>query len=122
MRIRSQADADLNADIVTGLLRRAPEMDFQTAGAAGLRGLGDRAVLTRAAQDGRVLVSHDYKTMPAHFAEFINSGESPGVLIVPQSLDTQTAIEGLLMVWAASEAEEWTNRVARLPVKIARFA
>lgn len=116
MKIRFQADADLNEDIVTGLLRRAPEMDFQTAGAAGLRGLDDPVVLTRAAQEGRALVSHDYKTMPGHFAEFIISGESPGLLIVPQNLDTQTAIEELLMVWAASEAEEWTNRVARLPL------
>lgn len=116
MRIRFQADADLNEDIVTGLLRRAPEIDFQTAGAAGLRGLNDGVVLARAAADGRLLVSHDGKTMPGHFAGFIASTESPGLLLVPQKLNVQIAIEELLMVWAASEAEEWKNRLARLPL------
>jgi hypothetical protein len=116
MKLRFQADADLNEDIVTGLLRRAPEMDFQMAQAAGLRGLDDPVVLARTAQFGRVLVSHDGKTMPGHFGEFIAVAESPGLLIVPQSLDTQAAIEELLMVWVASEAEEWTNRIARLPL------
>ena len=71
---------------------------------------------SRSAADSRLLVSHDGKTMPGHFAEVIASGESPGLLIVPQKLEVQSAIEELLMVWAASEAEEWTNRVARLPL------
>jgi hypothetical protein len=31
MNIRYQADADLNQAIVTGVLRRDPEIDFQTA-------------------------------------------------------------------------------------------
>jgi len=116
MKIRFQADADLNEDIVTGLLRRAPEMDFQTAEAAGLRGLDDPVVLARAAQLGRLLVSHDGKTMPGHFGDFIVVEESPGLLIVPQNLDPPAAIEELLLVWVASAAEEWTNRIARLPL------
>jgi hypothetical protein len=116
MRVKFQADADLNEDIVAGLVRRAPEIDFKTAEEAGLRGLNDEVVLARTAADGRVLVSHDGKTMPGHFADFIASEESPGLLIIPQKLDVQTAIEELLTVWAASEAEEWKNRVARLPL------
>jgi hypothetical protein len=34
-----KADADLDEDIVTGLRRREPGIDFQTATEAGLRGL-----------------------------------------------------------------------------------
>jgi hypothetical protein len=33
---RFQADADLNEDIVKGVLRREPGIDFQTATSAGL--------------------------------------------------------------------------------------
>jgi hypothetical protein len=102
MRVRFQADADLNEGIVTGLLRRVPEIDFKTAAEAGLRGLDDAVVLARAAADSRVLVSHDGKTMPRHFAELIADAESPGLLIIPQKLDVHTAIEELLMVWTAS--------------------
>ena len=41
MRIRFQADADLNEVIISILPRRAPEIDFQTATTARLEGLGD---------------------------------------------------------------------------------
>lgn len=87
MKIRFQADADLNEDIVTGVIRRVPEVDFQTATDARLRGVVDELVLAKAASEGRILVSHDWETMPYHFAEFITTRDSPGVLIVPQQLN-----------------------------------
>ena len=40
---------------------------------------------------GRVLVTHDQKTMPRHFAAFIAAETSPGVLIIPQQLPVATA-------------------------------
>ncbi len=116
MTIRFQADADLNADIVTGLLRRERGIGFQTAEVAGLHGLADPVVLLRAAQEKRLLVSHERKTMPKHFAAFISTHTSSGLLIVPQRLSVQHAIEELLMIWVASEAEEWVNRIAHLPL------
>ncbi|MGK7889230.1 MAG: hypothetical protein AB4042_07840, partial [Leptolyngbyaceae cyanobacterium] len=39
MTVCYQADADFNQVIVTGLLRREPAIDFQTAHAADLRGV-----------------------------------------------------------------------------------
>jgi hypothetical protein len=47
VKVRFQADADLNEDIVTGVLRRQPQVDFQTANRAGFRFLSDVEVLTR---------------------------------------------------------------------------
>jgi hypothetical protein len=81
VRIRFQADADLSEDIVTGVRRREPGVDFRTATEGGLRGLDDEQVLSLAAKDRRILVSHDPKTMPRHFAEFVQSNPSPGVLV-----------------------------------------
>ena len=66
MKVSFQADADLNENIVRGVVRREPQIDFQTATEAGLTGLSDLDVLTMAARDGRILVSHDRKTMPQH--------------------------------------------------------
>lgn len=86
MPIRFQADADLNQIIVSAVVRRSPEIDFRTATAAGLAGLKDADVLTLAANDGRILVTHDQATMPKHFGEFIRSATSPGLIVVPQSL------------------------------------
>ena len=45
MRIRFQADADLNQVILLATLRREPTIDFQTAAAAGLAHRRDREVL-----------------------------------------------------------------------------
>jgi len=116
VRIRFQADADLNEGIVTGVLRREGRIDFQTADEAGLRGLGDPDVLALAARERRIVVSHDRKTMPRHFAEFLRSNSSPGVFIVSQKTDLISAIEELVLIWAASEAEEWVNRLATIPL------
>ena len=81
-------------------VRAEPEVDFQTAAAVGLRGLRvpDNRVLELAADEGRVLVSHDRETMPYHFAEFIASRTSPGLLIVPQHLGVRVTIEQLVMI------------------------
>lgn len=45
MKIRFQADADLNQAIVTGIVRREPTLDFQTSNVSNLTGLTDLEVL-----------------------------------------------------------------------------
>jgi hypothetical protein len=76
----------------------------------------DLDVLALAAQRQRVLVSHDVGTMPAHFQAFRNAGKrSSGVFMIHQTLDVGTAIEELLLIWIASEASEWDNRLEWLP-------
>lgn len=116
MIIRYQADADLSQVIVAGVLQREPAIDFQTAFAAGLQGLKDPEVLALAAQQKRILVSHDRRTMPAEFAEFVASNLSTGVLIVSRKLAIEIVIEELIIIWAASSAEEWVDRIAKLPL------
>jgi hypothetical protein len=115
--IRFLADADLNEGIVAGCLRREPEMEFLSANEAGLEGISDREVLALAAALDRILVSHDFHTMPRHFGDFLQAGNSsPGVLLVPQRLPVGDAIEGLVLIWAASDADEWQNRILRIPL------
>ncbi|WP_445301754.1 MULTISPECIES: hypothetical protein [unclassified Microcoleus] len=69
-----------------------------------------------AAQQKRILVSHDRKTMPSEFAEFITINQSSGVIIVSRKLPIEVVIEELLLIWAASTAEEWVDRIAKLPL------
>lgn len=116
MKIRFQADADLNQAILTGIHRREPAINFQTSKVSNLSGLSDLEVLAFVAQEGRVLVSHDQRTMPRYFAEFIVSQTSPGVIIVLQSLPISEAINNLIKIWQISEAEDWVNRIAYLPL------
>jgi hypothetical protein len=115
VKIKFQADADFNEDIVKGVLRREPAVDFRTAAAAGLRSLTDLEVLSIAARDGRALISHDRRTMPRAFAEFVQTNKSPGVLIISQKADLLSVIDDLLVVWMATDAEEWTNYLGAIP-------
>jgi hypothetical protein len=110
------ADADLRFGIVYGLQRRDPAIDFLPAQGIIPDSMEDPDVLALAAGLGRVLVSHDRKTMPGHFYRFLEKGDSPGLILVPQVLAIGSAIEELHVVWACGEAEEFRNRVIYLPL------
>jgi len=116
MRIKFQADADLDGRIVRGLKRRAQDIDIRTAADAGIAGLKDPDVLWLSAQAGRVLVSQDRRTMPAHFAEYVSSANSSGVILLREAISISAAIEELVLISTASEAEEWINRLAWIPL------
>ena len=116
MKLRFQADNDLDQRIVAAVRRLSAEIDFETAVAAGLHeGVLDPEVLAVAANAGRVLVTHDRRTMPAHFAEFVATRHSPGVVIVSQRLSIGRAAEWLHLMWATTEAEEYVNLLFDVP-------
>jgi Domain of unknown function (DUF5615) len=115
VKLKFQADEDFNERIVRGLRRRESAVDFQSASAGRLLRQPDQQVLALAAVGDRVLVSHDRKSMLLHFAYFIASQTSPGLIIVPQDLDIGIAIEQLLTVWSVYEADELINQQLFLP-------
>lgn len=115
MKIRFQADNDFNGRVLRALLRLAPAIDLQTAPALGFHlGTPDEQVLALAAAEGRVLLSHDAKTMPYHFADFIATNTSPGLILVSRKLSIGQAANELHLVWEASEAEEYVNCIYRI--------
>jgi hypothetical protein len=116
MIVRFQADVNLNQIILLAARRREPAIDFQTSMESGLSGLDYPEVLARAAREGRILVTHDRKTMTRYFFTFITTATSAGVLIVPQHLPVAAAVDDLLLIWHASEAEEWINQIRSLPL------
>jgi hypothetical protein len=54
--------------------------------------------------------------MPAHFARFTSDARSPGVILLREAIPISTAIEELALIWNASEAEEWVNRIVWIPL------
>ena len=92
MKLRFQADADLDGRVIRGLRRVAPEFDIRSAADAALAGVDDLAVLRPAAGEGRVLISQDRRTMPGHFHRFVSSGaKSPGVILLRGGISIATA-------------------------------
>jgi hypothetical protein len=116
-RARFLADENFDYVIVRGLCLQQPHVDILTAPQAGILGFPDPAVLAFAAEQDRILLSHDKRTMPYHFAMFLAGGnQSPGVMLVSRKVTIGQAIEALLLVWEASSHEEWRNQVTRLPL------
>lgn len=116
MKVRFQADVDLNEDMIAAALRREPRIEFRRAATAGLHGLSDLDVLGRAAADGAILVTHDQATMPTHFATFIQTSDSPGVLIAPQRYAVAAIAADLVLIWEASTPDDWRNVLLYLPL------
>jgi hypothetical protein len=91
-------------------------IDFVSANEAGLEGVADSDVLALAAREDRIVVTSDLKTMPRHSGDFLQAhGQCPGVFLVKQSARLADVIEDLIMVWAASDADEWRNRIVEIP-------
>lgn len=76
-------------------------MDFRSAHDGGVVGVPDPVVLRIGAESGRILISHDRKTMPGQFMRFQEQHSSPGLIIVAQDIDIDAAIEDLLLIWVS---------------------
>jgi hypothetical protein len=116
--VRFLADEDLDSDIINGLRSREPAIDILDVKKVGLRGKADAVLLDLAAQQDRILVTHDRRTMSRYFQERLAAGRlSAGVFVVPQRTAIGEIVESPLLVWTASQAEEWRNRIVYLPFR-----
>jgi len=116
--IRLAADENLNNDILRGVLRRNPEVDIFRIQDAGLSGAEDPAVLEWAAQEGRILLTHDVATMTRYAYERVREGKPmSGVFEVGRSVPTGLAIEEILLIAECSLEDEWEGQVRYLPLQ-----
>ncbi len=116
-RPRFLADHDLNEHIAAGVLRREPALDFVRVRELGMSGHADEAILDYAEREKLLVVSHDVNTMPAAAYARASTGKSfSGVFMVQQTLPIGPVIEDLVLIWSASEFEEWIDQVVFLPL------
>ena len=111
------ADENFNGIIIRGLLRRQPLIDLLTATQAGLGGADDSAVLQWAAEQHRLVLTHDANTL-AGFAYERLAAKLPmsGVVEVSDRLPVGQVIDDLLLIAEASSQEEWEGQVVYLPL------
>jgi hypothetical protein len=116
MMLRLLTDQDLDHDILRGLIRRIPQLDVVTAFEIGMSAATDPQLLTWAAQEGRIIITHDRKTMPTHVADLIVKGENiAGIFVVPRRLPLHRVLEDLELMITCSEPAEWVNVIRYLP-------
>lgn len=117
LMLRYAADENINWDILNGLRLRNPDIDVATAQERSMRGEKDTDVLEWAAQEGRILLTHDVNTMRGLAYERIRRGQpTPGVFIIPEDYSVGQAIDDLELAALASRDLEWENRVCFFPL------
>jgi hypothetical protein len=115
--LRLAADENFNNNIVRGLLRRNPALDIVRIQDVGLSGVDDPQVLNWAAQEGRILLTHDVTTMTQHAYERIQAGlPMPGLFEVSRAVSVGRAIEDILLLAECSLDGEWEGQIRYLPL------
>lgn len=117
---RFLTDEDFNMGVTEGLRLHYPQMDVRTVQEANLLHVPDPQLLLEAQSMGRILLTHDGRTMPGHFYELLSKLASaehlPGVILVPQHTDVGIAIDWISEIWEASRHDEWRDALTRLPL------
>lgn len=112
------ADENFNNDILRGLLRLNPALDIVRVQDVGLAGSPDPDVLEWAAQENRILLTHDLNTIPKFAYERVGTGKRmPGVIAVNNSVPIRTAIEDILLLAITSDKKDWEGQVIYLPLR-----
>ena len=115
--LRLLFDQDFNHNILRGLFLRVPNLDAVTALQAGLEEAPDPELLDWAAQQRRIVVTHDVNTMPDHAYQHIQLGEPvAGVFVVPQETPIGQAIAELETLISCSFEGEWDNLIVFIPL------
>lgn len=111
------ADENFHRAIVRGLLRHLPRLDLVRVQDVRLSGSDDPTVLAWAADEGRLVLTHDAETPIAEAYTRVRAGLSmPGVIEVSQEAPIGAAIDDLLLVIHGSLPGEWEHQVLYLPL------
>jgi hypothetical protein len=111
------ADENFDNRIVRGLLRRQPDLDIVRVQDLEIAGADDLTVLAWAAETGRILLTHDQRTIPGYTYERLAAGQIiAGVIVASDNLPISTIIDDILLIVECSSASEWINQLQRLPL------
>ena len=110
-------DQNFNEDIVDGLTRRNPSLEFTYLRDEGLADATDPAILEWAAAHGLVLLTHDRKTIPSFAYARVAAGLTmPGVFLVSNRLPISQAIDELLIAVHCLSPDECKDTVRYFPM------
>ena len=115
--LRLAADENFNRDIVRGVLRRRPELVIVCVQDIGLSHADDPKILEWAANENRVLLTHDVSTITRYAYERIQGGlPMPGVFEVSRKVPIGSAIDDILILAECSLEGEWEGQIRYLPL------
>jgi len=115
--LRFVADENLDERLVIAVLRRVDGWDVVRVRDVGRVGGSDADLLKWAARQGRIVITHDVRTMPnAAYARVSARTRMPGVLIVPSGVPSRGVVDDLVLIAEAGVPADFRDRVVFLPL------
>ena len=80
-------------------------------------GTSDQELLIWIEENGYILVTENRSTMPVHLSSHFAAGRHiPGVFYIRPGVSIGRIIEELYLIWFASQAEEYQDRILFIPL------
>ena len=115
--IKFLTDEDYNNIILRGVLLRLPQLDIVRVQDVELMNTHDSLVLAWAAQENRLVLTHDVTTLIREARIRVAEGlPMPGVLASPQKMAVAPIIRDIIFIAENSRDGEWENEIVFLPV------
>jgi hypothetical protein len=114
--LRFLTDENFDGDILRGLFHQNCRLDIVRVQDVGLMGNTDPEMLQWAAENGRVILSHDAKTLHGYAYERVRLGLSmPGVCHVSREMPIDQAIDEILIAAECATEADFDCQVRYLP-------
>lgn len=115
--VRLLCDENFNGDVVRGVTLLKSDVDIVRVQDVGLDGEADPEILAWAAENDRIVLTHDRATMPDFAYERLRRGESmPGLFVFNDRHPVRDMIDEVVLIHEASDHQEWHGCVLHLPL------
>lgn len=115
--MRFLTDENFNNQIIRGVLRRVPSVEFIRVQDTELIGQPDPQVLEYALEQDLALLTHDVNTMRGFYYERIAKNVPvPTVFLVHGDKSIGDVIDTLELILLATEASEWAGQLHYIPL------
>lgn len=116
--MRLLLDENFNNNVLRGLLKAKPDLDYLRAqDIPEISGKDDPTLLEWAAEQNRVLLTHDVRTITRYAYDRVREGKPmPGIIEVKRIPSLSRLIEDILIVIETSTPGEIEGKVFYLPL------
>ncbi len=116
--MRFATDENFDGRILQGLRARLRELDIVRIQDTEMYKSPDDKLLKWLADEGRILLTHDVRTMPRFVYERVRAGQSvPGVIEVHKDTPIGVAIDELEVAIGAGTSEDFESQVKYIPIR-----
>ena len=116
--MRFAADENFDGSLLKELRKRFPHLDIVRVQDTELYQAPDPAVLQWAAQEERIILTHDVQTLVGDAYARVEQGLSmSGVILVPETLAIGKALDDLEVAIGAGRPDDFKDRVTFIPLR-----